>query len=227
MAYQLLVNNLGGGASQRVIPLLAALQKFAALTPPVTTESMRVAMELDQLIPAGQPRTYTDAEWLAFLTSLASIEFTQGLLTAAELTVFNVIRLEVNPSNSLNFCTESGATPANGDGLTDIEGHPYFGDVVTFKHEIRLYLDKLLTCDIKQVEILLTPQGGAPAVTSANPFLVNFNRGSDDGLKSLYSFFWATFGANPSGFSYQVALNHLDADGGTVASYTAAYTLNI
>ena len=99
-------------------------------------------------------------------------------------------------------------------------------------HEMRKKDNKQndnLTRNAKQTEeeIGLTPLLGAPAVMSTNPFLVNFNRGSDDGLKSLYSFFWATFGVNPSGFSYGVTLNHLDANGGSIVNYTAAYNLTL
>jgi hypothetical protein len=223
MAYQLLVNNLGGGASQQVIPLLAAFQKFAALTAPVTTEDMRVAMELDQLVPAGQARTYTDAEWLAFLTSLASIGFTDAQLNVAELTVINTIRQAVNLPPSTKCC--GSVTPAQGDGLTALQGFAA-PNSVTFEHEIRLILDKSLTCDIKTVQIKLTPVGLAPPPTVSD-HIVLFNKCDSQTENSLYSDFGVTFAGNPSGLSYSLIYTFKDANGILISAYIVSYNLTL
>jgi hypothetical protein len=223
MAYQLLVNNLGGGASQQVIPLLAAFQKFADLTAPVTTEAMRVVMELNQLVPAGQARTYTDAEWLAFLTSLASIGFTDAQLNVAELTVYNTIRQAVDLPPSTKCC--GSEIPANGDGLTALQGFAA-PNSVTFEHEIRLILDKSLTCDIVKVNIVLNPLLGAPAVISS-PISVFFNRCDSATANAFYSKINVGFVGNPLGFSYGIDFVFFNANGLLVTIYTASYNLTL
>jgi len=199
------------------------LKSFAALTAPavpVSETDMRNELEASQL--AG---FITDAGWAQLVGILVALQVDESSLTAAERSVINVLRTVVAPPAFLACCTTSGATPANSDGLTSLVGYARTGSF-TFEHEIEMQLSGTYTCDIVSVDVDITPTGGAPAITSTNPFNVTPKSCTVAG-DSLYNYLWATFASNPAGGSYDVIYTYLDADGATVATYPANYTLNL
>lgn len=219
MAFELQLSNFVAGLESDAAKSQGTLQFLAGLATPTTEAVMRTAMEL------GQPQPYSNAGWLALMSQLSNLDLDETALTAQERSVINTIRQVVTPDPKFQCCTDSGIVPSNGDGLTTLTGFARVGSV-TFEHEIQLKLDNSLTCDIQSCEITLTPIGIAPAVTSANPFAIYFSN-CDANADSIYKFLWATFAADPAGKSYTIDYNFLDADAIAIATYTAAYNLNL
>lgn len=212
-----IVDGLGNQSAQA----LMCLRTFAALTPPVTEALMRSTLEASQ--PVG---FISDEDWLSFVGVLGSLGLDETSLTNAERAVINTLRTVVSPPPSQACCTTSGLVPANGDGKSSITGYDRAPGVAPYDTEVELKLSGEYTCDIISVNITLTPIGLAPAVTSTNPFTVTFNSCSTSG-DSLFSNLWVTFGTDPATFTYTVDLDYKDANGVSIATYTAAYTLNL
>jgi hypothetical protein len=226
MAFELQLSNFVAGLESDAAKSQGTLQFLAGLATPTTEAVMRTAMELGQpLTPDGRASPYTDAGWLALMSQLSNLDLDETALTAQERSVINTIRQVVTPDPKTKCCTDSGIVPSNGDGLTTLTGFARVGSA-TFEHEIQLKLDNSLTCDVQSCEITLTPIGIAPAVTSTNPFAINFSNCDANG-DSIYKFLWATFAADPAGESYTIDYNFLDADALAIATYTAAYNLNL
>lgn len=220
MAFVLTSVNLTNGLENQAAQALLSLKHFATLTPPVTEAVMRADLETSQ--PVG---FISDAGWLAFVGVLTALSIDDTALVAAERSIINTLRTIVSPPPSQACCTTSGVVPSNGDLLSSIVGYPRTGSA-TFEHEIEMTLSGTYTCDIVEVDIALVPIGAAPAITSANPFTVNFKACSTAG-DSLYSFLWFTTATDPATESYDITYTYKDATGATVATYVPTYTLNL
>lgn len=215
MAFVLLSSAASNGLGQKSAQLLLSLRQFEALTPPVSEADMRNEVE------NGQPAPFmTDSDWLALVAELGNLPLDESSLTNSERSIINTLRSIVAPPPQLACC---GTTiPADLDGNTSIAGFQNAG--TTTKYQIQMTLDKVLTCDIKKIELTLV---GAPAVTSANPMELFFDRCNTDG-NMLWSILNVTFAADPTGNSYDVSLDFLDADNVSITSYAVTdYQLNL
>ena len=220
MAFVLTLAALAKGAEQESIPLMASYIHLETLTPPVTEALMRTSLETGQPVTAGRPTAFTDEGWLGFSGQMAALPLDNASLTLAERSIVNTFKAINNPAPSSQCC--GLVVPSVSDGLTALNSFARSGSV-TFEHEIQLVLDNSLSCDIKGCKITLTPTGGEPVLTSANPFTIFFDKCNDNG-DSIYTYLWATFGSDPDTGTYSIIYNFIDADAITIATYTAAYT---
>ena len=205
------------GLGNQLGQALLSLKRFAALTPPITLTDMRNELE------ASQPVGYiSDNDWASFLSDLGNLSLDYPFLNATERGVLNTIRQEINPTPQLACC--GAVTPSSGDGLTSIQGYYLTGSTSPWEYTIELRLDSSIDCDIKQIDVQLI---GAPAVTSANPFTLYFDRCDVIGgvQYQIFSISFITFGADPAGNNYDVNLDFKDGDGISLAAYAATYQL--
>ncbi len=220
MAYELQSIYTTGGLGDQAGLQVMTLKRLATLSTPITEAVMRAEVE------SGQPVGFmTDNEWQVFAYGLASLSVVDASLTATERSVLNVLKTVAAPPPQQQCCTTSGVIPSNSDGLSAIQGQPLVGSA-TFEHKILILLDNTYTCDIASVTVSITPTGAAPAVTSTNPFDCYFDSCNVD-TDSLFSYVWATFASDPTGESYDVIYTYKDANGTTIATYAANYTLDL
>ena len=220
MAYELQSIYTQGGLGDIAGLQVMTLKRLATLATPITEAVMRAEVE------SGQPVGFmSDDEWQVFALGLASLSVVDASLTATERSVLNVLKTVAAPPPQQQCCTTSGVIPSNSDGLSAISGQPLVGSL-TFEHKIVVELSNTYTCDIATVTVDITPTGGAPAVTSTNPFDCTFDS-CDASTNSLFSFVWATFASTPVGGSYDVIYTYKDANGTTIATYAANYTLDL
>ena len=214
MAFELLAPNFTAGLEADVAKTQATLQFLASLATPTTETVMRTAMELGQIQP------YSNDGWNALMGQLSNVTLNETALTAQERSIINVIRQVVTPDPSLDCC--GVAVPVS--ALTVISAYPWVGSA-TWQHQLELKLLDTTDCNVKSVTVAMTPIGIAPAITSANPATVTFKRCYQDGR--FFSFFYMTFATDPTGESYSLVLDFLDADGISITSFAPAYNLNI
>ena len=127
----------------------------------------------------------------------------------------------VSPSNG---CCGT-IIPEHADNNTSIEGNALTSSN-TFGHEIRLFLDPVLSCSIETIEAHLTPSAGGPNLTSSNPVVLRFLHCS---MKRGATFInkYTSFASDPTGYQYDVILTYKDINGVIIASYPASYALEI
>jgi hypothetical protein len=201
MAFKLALVNYTAGLEANATKELATYKHFNSLAPPVTEAVMRADLE------TGQFQPFSNDGWLAFMTQMANVSLDNTALTAAERTIVNTIRSVVSPSPEFDCCGVVAVTEA----LTAVNAYDMVG-YPNFQHEFELRLDGTLDCAYRSVEVTLAVIGGAPAITSANPFIVYFKECSS-GFK-LLSDIAIQFAGDPAGTSYDVVLlDFLDVDG--------------
>lgn len=221
MAYKLTTDNFDTSGEANAGKSVAALNYFAALTPPVTETLMRTSLE------TGQFQPFTDAAWNALLRDLSSLSIDASALTAAERSVLNTIYEVVSPPPQKGCCGIGGSvTPSIGDGYTDIAGFYRTGSTAPYQYEIQMVLNKILTCDIDTIEVTYTPSGGAPAVTSANPATLYAN-GCNLSEEAVFNDLWFTTATDPAGFFYDLSLTYKDKDGLVITTYIPVYQLGL
>ena len=221
MAFELLPAPLAVGLEPQAIKTLGTLKHLITLTPPITEAVMRTVLETGQpIVPDGRATAFTNAGWLSFVGQIAAIELDDTALTTAERTLINTLRSISNPPPSLDCC---GVTPVV-SALTSIYAYERVG-FANFAHTVELTLDVTTECDIKSVSVTPTPIGLAPAIISTTPFKVLFKKCDSTGR--VFSFLNVLFAADPSGLSYSLSLDFLDANGVSITSFVPAYNLNI
>lgn len=199
MAYKLTLSTLVAGLEPENIKRLATFKYFSTLSTPVTELVMRTALE------AGQFQNYTDAGWLATMTDLAATPFEDSALTAGEYSIINTIREVVSPDPSNDCCGIVAPT----DGNTSITAIERVGSA-TFEHAIDFFMDSDTDCNVKSVLITLTAGGGAPPLTSDNPFRVLFDKCT--GTSRVFKYLWTTYAIDPTAGEYTVTMDFRDAD---------------
>jgi len=215
MSFKLALDNFTLGLEVQSALVLAALQNMATLTPPILEADMRTQLE------TGQFQAFSNAGWNNFLTIVQSISLDESVLTAAEVSIMNTLRAAVNPEPSFRCC---GATPVT-SVLTVINARPRIGSA-TFEHEIEVKLLGEVDCNIKSIDVTLTPQTTEPVLTSANPFKATFNRCNENG-DQLFSFLWTTYGADPTTGVYTINYDFKDSVDASITTFVPAYTLTM
>ncbi|RLI35949.1 hypothetical protein DRO66_06565 [Candidatus Bathyarchaeota archaeon] len=217
MAFKLALTTFNSGLEGQYACLLGNFQNFATITPPVTEAAMRSKLE------TGQFQAFSNDGWLSFVAQMSACPLDESVLTAAERSIVNTLRFIIAPPPQTACCDST--IPAMSDGLSAMAGYPRTGSV-TFEHEIEVKFAPTYSCSIKSLEVTLTPVAAEPVVTSAQPFTTTF-KSCDAGQSSLFSNLGVTFAADPSGGSYNILYTYKDSNGLVIATYTAAYTLNL
>ena len=202
MAYILTSGQFAEGLQSYSAMLLQTLRHFT-LVSPFTITAARTQLETSQIQP------FSDAAFDQLLNEIYSLDLDNSSLTAAEITVLNVIRDYLEPSGSVLCC---GTDPVTASDFTKV-----FNDRVgsaTFEKEAQAQLEPNVTCDVYQVELTLTPGAGSPALVT-NPVTLN-SLGCVSGKHTL-SYLWLDFVSNPSGFFYDLQYDFKDSSGVVLA----------
>jgi len=215
MSFKLALDNFTLGLEVQSALVLAALQNIATLTPPILKADMRTQLE------TGQFQAFSNDGWTSFLTIVQSITLDESVLTAAEVSIMNTLRAAVNPAPSFRCC---GATTVV-SGLTSITAKARTGSA-TFEHEIEVKLLGEVDCDIKSIDVTLTPNTIEPVLTSSNPFKATFNRCNTNG-DQLFSFLWTTYGADPTAGIYTINYDFKDSTDASIVTFVPGYTLTM
>lgn len=216
MAFKLALSVYSSGLESQAAQALSALKLFATLTPPVTEADMRAELE------TGQFQAFSDEGWDNFLSVVGNTPLDESALVTSEIAILNTIKLAIDTNPQFRCCDST--TPANLDGLISIAGNYRTGSSSPWEYEIRLTLDKELTCDIATIDVTFT---GVPAVTSSNPATFAFI-GCDGNGNAEFSEAWVKFGSDPATASYDLSYVFKDGDGVTITSFAVTdYQLNL
>ena len=208
MAYKLAAVNYTSGLEPQAAMAWCALNAFDTITPPVTEAAMRSLLETGQLQP------YSDAGWDAFLNIVGNLSLDTSVLTAGQISIMNTLYAAITPAPQL-ACCGSDAPTAVPSGDTSPYAQPRTGSL-TFEHEIGVKLLPNITCNIKSILVTIT---GAVMPTTPQPFTMRFKE-CDVNENSIFTKIWVQFGADPSGTTYDVDYDFLDADGISITTFT-------
>ena len=218
MAFEVLEANLAKGLEVKTIMIIATLDYLITLTPPITESVMRLDLESGQPVVAdGRATAFTDDGWLDFVAQLSSITLDLTALTVPERTLINTLRTIVAPAPQSYCCGVVAITEPLVSTASFIQtGFP------NFRREFEMKVLGTGTCDMESIDITLVVIGGAPAITSANPFTLTFKQCDGNGSK-LMSNVAIEFAGDPATFSYDITVvDPLDADGITLGSFNPA-----
>ena len=210
MAYVLSATVLVAGTEAQAAALLAAYKHLDTLATPVTEASIRADLETSQVQP------FTNEGWTSFVYQMSNLPLDDSLLTAGQASIVNTFREVIAPDPALDCCGLVHPSSFTSQAVKRI-------GTGTFEHEIIISLPIDTDCDIKSILVTLTPTGGAPAVTSTNPYTALF-KGCNNNLR-VFTFYWVTFAADPSGFTYDVNCDWKDADGISIPPVIALLNL--
>lgn len=178
----------------------------AVFTPPVLPSDFRAALQ------AGQPAGYiTDAGFEQYLARLFALPLEDASLTTAERTILNNIREVLDPPPTDACCGQGGSedpTLAN----SSIQINPRIG-TGSFEHELVIKTAKTVRCDIKEIIVTITPDGGEPVAT-VSPVTCNLFGCVDDSTK--WSKLWIDFVSNPTGGNYTFSADFKDSLGASI-----------
>ena len=202
MAYVLQASQFAEGLQSYTALLLESIRQIT-LVSPFNIPDARTALELNQIT------TFSDAGFDQYLTELYSLDLDYTLLTAAEITVLNVIREYLQPPPSFNCCGV--------DTPSALNYTKQFNDRVgsaTWEKELRALLMDTVTCDVFKIEVSFTPVATAPALL-VNPVVLN-SLGCING-ESVYSYLWVDFVSDPATESYDLWFDFKDSTGASLA----------
>jgi hypothetical protein len=221
MAWKLAATNFNTGLESQAAQVLGNLKYLSTLTPPVTIASIRTDYE------TGQPSTFANAGWDNFIQAIGTIELDTSVLTVAERAIYNTLREYISLPPKYGCCETGGAyvTPSAGDGLYSFQDSYRTGSTAPYQYEFKIKASNTYRCDLDTCEIVFTPVGPAPAVTSVSPSVLTSN-GCDTTGSREFSYIWLEFGSSPTGQSYNLTLTWKDANGVVIATYahTSSYT---
>ena len=200
MAYVLQASQFAEGLQSYTALLLESIRQIT-LVSPFNIPDARTALELNQIT------TFSDAGFDQYLTELYSLDLDYTLLTPAEITVLNVIREYLQPPPSFNCCGVDMPSLLN----YTKEYNDRIGSA-TWEKELRVSLMDTVTCDVFNIEATFGLVAGPPLVV--NPVTLN-SLGCING-KSVYSFLWIDFIADPVGQIYDLDLDFKDSTGASI-----------
>ena len=200
MAYVLQASQFAEGLQSYTALLLESIRQVT-LVSPFNIPDARTALELNQIT------TFSDAGFDQYLTELYSLDLDYTLLTAAEITVLNVIREYLQPAPSFNCCGVDTPSLLN----YTKQYNDRIGSA-TWEKEIRVSLMDTVTCDVFSIEATFGLVAGPPL--TVNPVTL-LSLGCISGL-SVYSFLWIDFIADPVGQIYDLDLDFKDSTGASI-----------
>jgi len=211
MAYVLQASQFAEGLQSYTALLLESIRQIT-LVSPFNVPDARIALELNQIT------TFSDAGFDQYLTEIYSLDLDYSLLTAAEITVLNVIREYLQPAPSFNCCGVDAPSLLNFSYV--------FNDRVgsaTFEKEIRVSLMDTVTCDVFNIELTFgTVTPGPPVIIPATPITLS-SLGCISG-RSVYSFLWVDFSFDPTGFTFDLDFDFKDSTGASIVLVSDLYT---
>ncbi len=209
MAFKLSLASFTTGLEQQAANDLATLKYFATLTPPVTEAVMRADLE------TGQFQAFSNDGWNGFMAQMAAIDLDESVLTAAEVSIVNVIRASVMPDPSLDCCGVVVPTDAN----VSVAVYPLIGDVTTWQHAIEVKMNSDTDCNVKSVDITLT---GVPATLPTPTVKCLFEECTAAGR--IFKYYWTSYVSDPTGVNYTINLDFKDADDVSITSFVPSYS---
>ncbi len=204
MAFKLSLNTYTAGLEQQAANNLATLKYFATLATPVTEAAMRADLETSQF------QAFSNDGWASFMAQMAAVDLDESVLTAAEVSIVNVIRASVMPEPGLDCC--GVAVPVIGN--TSIAAYALVGDVVTWQHVIEIKLATDTDCNVKSIDLTLT---GAPATLPAATIKCLFEQCTAAGR--VFKYYWTSYASDPTGVIYTTTVDCKDADDVSITSY--------
>lgn len=209
MAYVLTTSQFNSGLQQNSCKLLDSL-RYISLVSPFVIADVRTQLELNQIQP------FTDDAFRDYLTEIYNLELDYSLLTAAEITVLNVLREFIAPLPSSGCCGADAPTLLN----TTQVYNPRVGSA-SFEKEARIELDDTVTCDVFDIQLSVNPQGGSPATLVPTNIL---NQLGCVNNKNVFSYLWLDFASDPTGFTYDVEINLRDNVAGSIVNLITTHT---
>jgi len=185
----------------------------AVFPDPFTVADVKAALD------AGQPAPFATANFNQFLSNIWNLNLDTTALTLSERTRLNLIFEYLSPSPQ-SFCSGAGVpTLLN----TTMANYPRIG-TATHQNELQVLFNFAVDSNVYQVKCAtVTPNGGAPAPT-ATPINFFFKECDSNISKRVFTKLWVDFATTPVGvgFSYDFALEMVDVNNITIATFTIA-----
>tara|TARA_R110000824_G_scaffold395070_5_gene595387 strand:- start:12088 stop:12720 length:633 start_codon:yes stop_codon:yes gene_type:complete len=209
MAFVLQASQFVTGLQSQTALLLQSLRQIALVSPFNITD-VKTALELSQIT------TFSTSGFDQFLLQMYSLDLDYASLTAAEITILNVMRDYLDPAPYLNCCGTDTPAAAN-----TTEAFNARVGTASFEKEAKMDLADTVTCDVFSIELALAPVGAAPALV-ASPVTLG-SLGCVGGV-SVYSKLWIDFVADPATFSYDLTYDFKDSVGASLATVVTFVT---
>ena len=209
MAYILEISQFQSGLQQNSCKLLNSLRYISQVSP-FNIADVRTQLEL------GQVQPFTDDAFRDYLTEIYNLELDYTSLTAAEITVLNVLREFISPLPSSACCGFDAPTLLN-----TLQVYNSRVGSASFEKEARIELDNTVTCNVFDIQLSVNPQIGSPATLVPTNIL---NQLGCVAGKNVFSYLWLDFASDPTGFTYDVEINLRDNIGGSIVNLITTHT---
>ena len=209
MAFVLQASQFVTGLQSQTALLLQSLRQIALVTP-FNITAVKTALDLNQV------STFTNDAFKQFLLELYNLDLDYSSLTASEKTILNVIREYLDPAPALNCCGTDTPSAANSTKVFNTRV-----GTATFEKEARMELMDTVTCNVYSIELALAPVASAPAVSSSPITLKSLGC---VGGKSIFSYLWLDFAADPATHSYDLTYSFKDSTGANLATVVTSIT---
>lgn len=211
--YKLLPSAFNVGIDSETCLLLSSLQNTGQITPPITVAKIRDQLE------TGQVSTFSDAGFNQFLNRIYSLPLDYSALTAAEITVLNVIFEYLDPPPAYDCCG-NGATYPTVIGDIDYSFTSRVGS--GFEYAVDVVLNGLFSCQIFDVVVSLVKVN--PASPDPAPASMPLNKLGCVNGKQAFKFLWMNFLADPTGHTYNLEFTFRDSTGATLSLLSDSIT---
>jgi hypothetical protein len=201
MAFVLTSLQFEKGLQRQSALLLSSLRWLAAITP-FSIDAVKTALEQDQT------EAFQESEFKNFLSEIFNISLDYTQLTEAEVAILNEIRVYIDPPVGIVCCGTEVPT------LELVEkGFVPRTNSVTNQYEASLSCDPSVSCDVKSIELTITPVGEAPAPIGSPISLLTLGC---VGGRQVFVKNWLDFVGDPSGQSYILQYNFLNEQGESI-----------
>jgi hypothetical protein len=175
MAFKLSLGTYVTGIEAQAARSLATLKHFSTITPPVTEAAMRADLETSQF------QAFSNDEWTVFMGQMASVDLDESVLTAAELSIINVLKAATIADPALDCCGIDVPDSTNVSfGVSALIGS------ATWQHAIEVKMGNTTDCRVKSVDVTLT---GVPATVPLT-FKCLFEECATNGR--IFKYYWTT-----------------------------------
>ena len=198
------------GLQRQSMLLLSSLRWLAGISP-FSINAVKTALEQDQ------SEAFQESEFNNFLSQIYNIDLDYTQLTQSEIAVLNEIRVYIDPPVKIVCCGTAVPT------LDLVEkGFVLRTNSITNQYEASLSCDPSVSCDIKSIELTITPVGAAPVPVASPISLLTLGC---VGGKQVFVKNWLDFVADPSGSSYNLQYDFLNELGESVVVLDDSVTL--
>jgi hypothetical protein len=165
-------------------------------------------------LETGQFQAFSNDGWNSFMAQMAAVSLDESVLTAAEVSIINVIRASVMPDPSLDCCGVVVPTDAN----VSVAVYPLIGSA-TWEHAIEVKMNTDTDCNVKSVDITLT---GVPATLPTPTVKCLFEECTAAGR--IFKYYFTSYVSDPTGVNYTINLDFKDADDVSITSFVPSYS---